>query len=206
MRLSIFSTVSFAITSLVLVECNPISASVSASVSAYKAVGSSYKAQVMGPVPILLPQPSSAEPPNEPSPVLLTFASPQILDAPKIEPTPNEDSDPIVEVPIIEPISEPSEDVIYPQQPGPELSAEEIEDLKSIRNIANQIGECRTDSKNKCDIFKLAGGIVCSNTSAGVVCDNLNLTPCIDLVIDACYNFTDTTGVFCSEGGCAQYK
>ncbi|KAG2202422.1 hypothetical protein INT47_008893 [Mucor saturninus] len=161
----------------------------------------------MGHLPIVSPKLPIFVKTNNIYPASSTFASPQLIDAPKIMPIPSATSGLVMEAPIKESISEPSEDHInYPHQPEPKLTDQEIEELKSARDIANRVGDCSTDSLNKCDIFKLAGGIVCSNTSAGVVCDNLDFTPCTDLINDACYDFTDTAGVFCSEGGCAQYK
>lgn len=205
MKLSIFCAVSFVIASTAIVECSTIPGIVPLLVLPNKIVDTS-KIQLSGHIPFMLPNFLGSTNTDETSPVILDTAPSQIFDAPAIESSLNEIPVPTA-VPVVEPVLEATEEFIsYPHQPEPVLTPKEIEDLKSVRKIANQIGECKPESLAKCDIFKLAGGIVCSNTSAGVICDNLDLTPCAELVIDACYDFTDTSGVFCSEGGCAQYQ
>lgn len=210
MGLLLYCTIIFAISSIVIIECNLIHDTVpttSSLLTLFNKAEDVPEPKVLGYIPIIpLKLPISAIT-HKVYPASLTITTPQIMDTPRIEPIPNKSSDLIAEIPNVELFWEPSEDQVnYPRQPEPKLTDQEIKDLKSARSIANRVGECDTDSLNKCDIFKLAGGIVCSNTSVEVVCDNLDLTPCTDLVNDACYDFTNADGVFCSEGGCAQYK
>jgi hypothetical protein len=140
------------------------------------------EARIIAPAPVLAPLPDDLDSTEDPIPK-------------------NEDSNTILKEPIVELVSQTSEDaIISPQQPALLPKA-----LASIRAVANQMGPCKPLVNDKCEVLKKTDGITCSNSSAGVDCNTRKGVPCDNETYDTCIDFVQLSGVFCSIGDCAQF-
>lgn len=148
----------------------------------------------------------------EPSPtldILGEFIAP-FIDAPAVVPIPDDESDPIVEVPIKEPITTPVEHGdIYSEQLVTNSDQEKLFSKKAIRaikfNPISRVVNCFIGNEVRCEEFRQTNGYTCSRTSIGVACNTRQGEICSYEANCACHDFTEAAGMFCSDIDCAQH-
>ncbi|GAA5795236.1 hypothetical protein HPULCUR_000591 [Helicostylum pulchrum] len=180
MKLSAHVSVALVVAILAAIDCRPVGLvssvpAISSSINTSKSQ-SSYS-----------PQPTTA-----PSLEIVRDITAPFIDVPFIELMPLGDSDPIVEVPFKEPVTNPVQDH---QETNPQL-------VRAVKPSA--IGTCKPVNDTKCKAFRETDAFACSGTSLGVVCSTRDGSSCLDTAFNTCFEFTQTAGVYCSVAGCAQ--
>ncbi|KAG2231578.1 hypothetical protein BDF21DRAFT_459605 [Thamnidium elegans] len=180
MKLSVEVSVALVIATLAAIDCRPVG--LVSSVSSIPAISSSINYSKS--------QSSYSSQPTAVLEILRDITAP-FIDAPFIELIPLGDSDPIVEVPIKEPVTNPVQD----EATNPQL-------VRAVKPSA--FGTCKFANDIKCKAFRATGAFACSSTSIGVVCSTRNGSSCSNKAFDACFDFTQSAGIYCSVAGCAQ--
>ncbi|GAA5814424.1 hypothetical protein MFLAVUS_007920 [Mucor flavus] len=180
MKLPVHVSVALVVAILAAIDCRPVG--LVSSVYSIPAISSSINSSQSQ--SSYSPQPSATL-------EIIGDITASFIDAPFIEFIPLGDSDPIVEVPIKEPVTNPVQD----QEINPQL-------VRAVK--PSTIGTCKPVNDTKCKAFRATDAFACSGTSLGVVCSTRDGSSCSDTAFNACFEFTQTAGVYCSIAGCAQ--